>query len=460
MNTSPKDAPVRVVIKRLSSIKLTVALLFILAGVSIIGTLIPQDLQQIEYVRRFGFPLYRLLNFFGIFDIYHTWWFKGIILLLAINLLVCSIDRLPGVYKSIKHKKTDMTDAQLKTMPFYREIKINGKPEEIAKKLRECFLRTGGRVETISEMPPSFFFFWEKGIISRLGPYITHLGIIIILVGALIGSLYGFRANVNIVEGETVRKVYDFRRGQEISLEFDVKCDDFTVEFYPGTNRPKRYASDLKIIENGEIVAQKTIEVNTPLTYKGLTFYQSSYGPASPPSFDVTVYDKKRGTSQNVTLYLEKAEKIMDKVSIVILDYAENYSGFGPAALVELRDGDGNVKRFPIFQNYKDFDEVHSTGNYKVVLNRILEPVLYYTGLQVTKDPGVNIVWLGSFIMSIGLLFAFLIYHRRMWVKIEEKNGRAIISIGGFSFKNKLGFEREFNRFVTNLEKLLMEVKK
>ncbi len=460
MNTSAKDTTTRVVMKQLSSIKLTVTLLFVLAGVSIIGTLIPQNLQQVEYVRRFGFPLYRLLNFFGIFDIYHTWWFNGIMVLLAVNLLVCSIERLPGVYKSIKYKRSDITDAQFKTLPFYREIRIEGKLEEIVKKLKECFSTIGGRAEIINESPQSFFFFLEKGIISRLGPYITHLGIIIILIGALIGSLYGFRANVNIVEGETVNKVYDFRRAQEIPLGFDVKCDDFNVEFYPGTNRPKRYTSALKIIENGEVTAQKTIEVNTPLSYKGLTFYQSSYGPASPPSFDVTVYNKKNGISQNLILYLEKEEKVMDKVSIAILDYAENYSGFGPAALVELRNGDDNVKRFPIFQNYRDFDEVHSTGIYKVVLNRILEPRLYYTGLQVTKDPGVNIVWLGSFIMSIGLLLAFLIYHRRMWVKLEEKNGRTKILIGGFPFKNKLGFENEFNRFVTTLERSLMEVKK
>lgn len=459
MENTARVNPVRIVTKKLSSIKLTVSLLFILAGISIIGTLIPQDIQQVEYVQRYGFSLYRVLNFFGIFDIYHMWWFNGIIVFLALNLIFCSIDRLPGVYRSIRHKRSDMTDSQFKTLPFYREIRIEGGSEIVVKKLKEYFSRVGGRTEIISEIPASFFF-WEKGKISRFGPYITHLGIVVILIGALIGSLYGFRANVNIVEGETVNKVYDFRRGEELTLGFDVKCDDFTVEFYPGTERPKRYASDLKIIENGNIVAQKTIEVNTPLSYKGLTFYQSSYGPTSPPSFDVTVYNKTKGDSQNMILYLEKAEKVMDNVSIVILDYTENYSGFGPAALVELHRGDDNVKRFPIFQNYRDFDDAHSTGNYKVVLNRVIQPELYYTGLQVTKDPGVNVVWLGSFIMSTGLLIAFLIYHRRIWIKVVDKNGRATIMLGGFSFKNKIGFEKEFNRIVTTLERLLLEVKK
>jgi cytochrome c biogenesis protein len=458
MNNTSKDRTVRVVVRKLSSIRLTVVLLFILAGVSIIGTLIPQDLQQVEYVQRYGFSLYKTLNLLGFLDIYHTWWFNSIIVLLAVNLIFCSIDRLPGVYKSVKHKRSDMTDSQFKTLPFYREIRIENSPDAVVKKLKEYFSGIGAQI--INDSQESFLLFWEKGTISRFGPYITHLGIVVVLIGALIGSLYGFRANVNIVEGGSVDKVYDSRRGVELPLGFEVKCDDFTLEFYPGTERPKRYASDLKIIENGNVVAQKTIEVNTPLSYKGLTFYQSSYGPAAPPSFDITVANKKNGNSQHLILDLEQVEKVMDGISIAILDYTENYSGFGPAALVELRSGKDNEKRFPVFQNYKDFDDVHSTGNYKVVLNRILQPRLYYTGLQVTKDPGVNIVWLGSFIMTIGLLIAFLIYHRRIWIKLVNKNNKTTIMLGGFSFKNKLGFEREFSHIVTSIERLIQEVKK
>lgn len=460
MESSTKDNSLRVVIKKLSSIRLTITLLFVIAGLSVIGTLIPQGLQQIEYVQRYGFTFYRFLNFFGFLDIYHTWYFNGIIGLLAVNLIVCSFDRLPKVYKNIKIKRTDMSDAQISSLPFYRELKLNVNPEDFSKHLTDLLSTMGGKTLLVKNSSSSITFFWEKGILSRFGPYITHLGIVIILVGALIGSIYGFRANVNIIEGGTVNKVYDFRRGVEIPLGFEVKCDDFNLEFYPGTNRPKRYASTLEIIENGKVMAQKTIEVNTPLTYKGLTFYQSSYGPAAPPSFDVTVYNKNNRDSKNLTLELDREEKVFGNVYIRIIDYAENYSGFGPAALVEIRTGEDNTRQFPIFQNFKDLADAHSPGNYKVMLNRLLEPEKYYTGLQVTKDPGVNIVWLGSFIMSIGLLFAFLIYHRRIWVKVVDRNGKKIVLAGGTSFKNKIGFEKEFNKLITSIEKIAQEGRK
>jgi len=456
---SKADSSVSVVVKKLSSIRLTVSLLFILAGVSIIGTLIPQDLQQIEYVQRYGFSLYRVFNFFGFFNIYHTWWFNSIIVLLALNLILCTIDRFPGVYRGVKQKRVDMDDAQFSSLPFFKEIRAKGNINQLSEKIIEYFKSSGGHRIVIDNKPYSFLVFQEKGRISRYGPYITHLGIVVVLVGALVGSLFGFRANVNIVEGSSTDRVYDFRRAQEIPLGFEVRCDDFTVEFYPNTQRPKRYASVLSIIENGKVVVQKTIEVNVPLSFRGLTFYQSSYGPASAPSFDVTVYNKKSGEAKNIVLELEKSVRIMDSVMVSVIDYAEDYAGMGPAVLVEINNGNDGVKQFPVFQRFPDLADAHSVGLYKVVLNQILPPRLYYTGLQVTKDPGVNIVWWGSFILTLGLLFSFLLYHRRIWVKVTDRSGRSVLLVGGMSFKNKIGFSREFERMVRDIENMIQEEK-
>lgn len=455
MEKTSEQNSLRVVVKKLSSIQLTVSLLFIIAGLSIIGTLIPQNLQELEYVQRYGFKLYRFLDTLGLLDLYHTWWFNGLLGLLLLNLLLCSIDRLPGVFKSIRNIRRDMSDSQMSALPFYRELRLALYGEIPVNKIKEALSRAGGNIKVLSEAPSETFIFWEKGRLSRYGPYITHLGIVVILIGALIGSIFGFRANVNIVEGGSADRVFDIRRNLEIPLGFEVRCEKFILEFYPDSQRPKRFASELKIIENRKVAIEKTIEVNSPLTYKGLTFYQSSYGPAGPPTFDISVIDKKNGTIRNLKLELEKPEGLSKDFSIAVLDYTEDYRGFGPAVLVGVKSGDDHERSFPVFQNFKDLDDIHSTSRYKVVLNKI-EPSLYYTGLQVTKDPGTNVVWLGSFIMSIGLYLAFLVYHRRMWIKVIENKGKIIVKVGGFSFKNKLGFEKEFTRFITALENELL----
>src|SRR4030043_1235889 len=93
------------------SLKLTISLLILLAILSIIGTLITQNATKAEYIQRYGVGLYEVLNFFNIFDMYHSWWFSAILLLLVINLIACSISRLPGVLSQISQTRTGLEDS-------------------------------------------------------------------------------------------------------------------------------------------------------------------------------------------------------------------------------------------------------------------------------------------------------------------------------------------------------------
>ena len=137
------------------------------------------------------------------------------------------------------------------------------------------------RIETDSTIT----FFTEKGRFSRLGVYITHLSLLIILVGGIIGSLFGFKGFVNILEGETADRF--FVRGKNVNLPkalpFSVRCDDFNVTFYDLKDRKeerhvKEYTSLLTIIENGKEVLKKTVEGQSPSSLERMAFYQSSYG--------------------------------------------------------------------------------------------------------------------------------------------------------------------------------------
>src|SRR4030043_1734536 len=88
------------------SLKLTISLFILLAILSIIGTLITQNATRTEYIQRYGIRLYEVLNFFNLFDMYHSWWFSAVLLLLVINLIACSISRLPGVLSQISQTRT------------------------------------------------------------------------------------------------------------------------------------------------------------------------------------------------------------------------------------------------------------------------------------------------------------------------------------------------------------------
>jgi cytochrome c biogenesis protein len=83
------------------SLKLTIFLFILLALLSIIGTLITQNATREDYIQRYGDSLYEVLDFFSLFDMYHSWWFSAILLFLVINLIACSLQRFPGVWSQI-----------------------------------------------------------------------------------------------------------------------------------------------------------------------------------------------------------------------------------------------------------------------------------------------------------------------------------------------------------------------
>jgi len=80
-----------------------------------------------------------------------------------------------------------------------------------------------------------------------------------------------------------------------------------------------------------------------------------------------------------------------------------------------------------------------------------------YTGLQVAKDPGVWVVWLGCFLMVVGVYAAFFMSHRRIWVRIENES----VTIGGNASKNQGAFQSFFDRLVEKIKaQLSVEEKK
>jgi cytochrome c biogenesis protein len=76
-----------------------------------------------------------------------------------------------------------------------------------------------------------------------------------------------------------------------------------------------------------------------------------------------------------------------------------------------------------------------------------------YTGLQVTKDPGVWVVYTGFILLCIGPLIAFFGSHKKLWIRIQDRKGQVVVMVAGTSNRNRLGFEREFNALAHEITK-------
>ena len=75
---------------------------------------------------------------------------------------------------------------------------------------------------------------------------------------------------------------------------------------------------------------------------------------------------------------------------------------------------------------------------------------MYATGLQVAKDPGVVLVYIGCFLMMVGLYIAFFMSHRRIWI-LSSTGESTDLLIAGTTNKNKLGFEKTFTELLQSI---------
>jgi len=435
----------------LSSLKLTIATLILLASTSIIGTVIEQNLRPRQYLTVFSKSTYQFLNDLDFFDMYHSWWFMGLLALFAVNLIVCSIKRFPRVLKTVKNPTLTPEDSFYRTFSNSAEM-VSKKSAAAVGKTLETFVASHFARPVVTEKDGKIHLFAQKGAFSRFSVYVTHLSILIIFAGAIIGSVWGFKGYVNIPEGQQASQVAPRNGGQPIDLGFTVRCDSFAVSYYPGTNMPKEYKSVLTILENGKPVPgfdHHPIIVNTPLTYKGITFYQASYGTTGAPTLEVQTKVRATGETRQFALQQGQEVALPGGAHVRLADFTSSFKDYGPAAKLEILPASGAPQSAIILKNFPDVD-ARRDGQFIFSMTDFKQG--YYTGLQVAKDPGVWIVWLGCALLVLGTLCAFSLSHRRIWVTIQPDGEKTAIRFGGSAHRNQPSFALFFDEFTKNLK--------
>ena len=142
----------------------------------------------------------------------------------------------------------------------------------------------------------------------------------------------------------------------------------------------------------------------------------------------------------------------------------------GPAVLIQVFPLNGDSIRFWVFQ-YQDRIERQFPGIFEQFpkLNpAAFKPYTfflkgidskYYTGLQVSKDPGVPVVWAGFILIILGLFITFFASHRRYWIRIAPAGDRCTISIAGMANRNPVGLEREIQELLEAIKASVGDMK-
>lgn len=488
--------------KFFSSVKLAVVLLIILAIVSVIGTVIQQNEPTERYLREYSQATVQLFETLGFFDMYHTWWYVLLLFLLTANLTVCTLDRFPRTWQIIKAPLKPLDDQGLKAVHFKKEVAFKGAADKAESRATKALSARGYRLVE-ARGAGNLQLITQKGLYSRFGVYITHLSIILIFIGALIGAFFGFKAFLNLPEGEASNVVYlrnepmwdkitaaigignspvipDPQGGvPAMPLGYYVRCDNFDVDYYQTaggvpTGMPSEYHSTLSVFDmDGQKIFDKRIRVNDPLTYHGVTFYQSSYGtmPGAEGKIILKVRPKN-SMSSGETVALDPGKPTY----VASIDRTFKATGFSPYGVrdtetgqimyyrteneemvnptVELEVYKGRSTTTPAYKTYvmkSDPGQPYMPEDY--VISFVHYWGARYTGLQVTKDPGVWIVYAGFIMLCVGPIIAFFGSHRKLWVRIQERKGQTVVTVAGSANRNRIGFERELNRIVEEISK-------
>jgi len=177
----------------LCSVKLAVIIIAVLAAACIVGTMVVQQQPPEENIKRYGEVTAKIFSAIQFTDLFHSYWFTFLLVMLCVNLGCCTIKR------------------------------------------------------------------WRNTVL-QIGFLITHVSIILTMIGCVIDIQFGVKGGVNVYEGDSVD--YYLRRAdyKKVLLDFEVHCDDFIIEKHPPKYKMISYVKDKD--------RQKTITVKKGNTIK------------------------------------------------------------------------------------------------------------------------------------------------------------------------------------------------
>ena len=432
-----------------SSMKTAIVLLLILAVASVAGTLSEGKKST---------------------DMYASWWYSTILILVGINLLVCSINRFGMAWKRTFEPEIDVTAQRVGNMKMSETVECAESSEAVANKVINALRSRSYRlIRRSGSEGKAISIYAAKGRACIWGPYLTHLSILVIFAGAIYGGKTGSMGSVNIYEGNRVSQYVSENTEKVLPFGFEVGLKTFKVEYDNGMN-PTAFKSDLQIYKNGKQVAQKVIDVNHPLSYKGFTLFQSSYGLFAAVEVNVTAPD---GTSVLIPYSVEsqhtengleyvitddplKQFKLGGKVlTLYVHNVAPNYVGGEQVNAGMLPKNPGvqvmiNDNFSPEHKNLKDWRSLgwlttSTSADYKgftVTLGRAVN----FTGLSVSRNPGLPVIYLGFTLMILGVFASFYLSFKVIRISIAPSAKGVSVVMGASSKAEMSTFDKDFKR--------------
>ncbi len=464
------------------SYRFAVTVIAILFGASAFGwiltELIPPDVpyQREIYRARWGDTWLWLIEHLGLHDPFHAFWYRAVLALFFVVLVVCLVSRWWNIaLRSFRSEPPadarELSKRKHRLRISWHELKKNaGDRKDILDELEHrygpekrldpermekvfgriaSFLRGRGFRVSKTERAGTIRFVAVAGRWRYFGNFLFHLGILVITIGGMLGSFWGETEILYGTDGDILPLS---GAPYAILIEgFDVvMTDQLTV---------KEYISNVSVIDTaGSRLVTTTVEVNKPLSFDRFDIFQSSYYVDEKTFRWARISYAYVGSPAGTVVRLEpngefalKAFPLVMRAKRFLPDfkigpegpYSQTPNMYNPALEVELAGEDG-VQRGWLFLYYPRFN---TPFDLPVQLDLVDVGPVYYTGLQISTNPGSTVFLVGITVATIGLVLLYFFNYRCLKGVIDTER----LILAGTGYRWKVSFREEFDRIAAGL---------
>lgn len=393
------------------------------------------------------------------FDVFRSVIFSLTLGLLAIAVVVCTINRVPGIWAAIVHPTVRTTPSFFQRTEMAATLTTSDTPRQTGVKLEALFRARRYRVR-LKQHDGATHLYADKHRFGRLGTFPFHLALIMVLVGGIVGSEYGFREMEFFVPEGSTREI---GRGTGISVELVRFVDE-----YSEIGAPTEFRSDLVIYDRGREVKRQSISVNNPLTYDNVTIYQSAFGPAA----SIRVADANGATvfEDGIAFsYFSRANSSAPAALVDLPAQGVRFELIFPNVSLNDTPEIGDIKLLPgeMYVQARDWRTNALIGEGVVIsqgesasisgLNLQFVRERRFSAMQVAYNPGVPILLAASVIGIAGLVVTFGLPHRRIRAIVTSSGDGSQVFVAPMARRDWSG-KRDFVRVLAVIDREVGQV--
>ena len=411
-----------------ADLRFSIFILLLISFFSIAGTIIEQD-QPIEIYKAnypltnpvFGILTWDRILQFGLDHVYKTWWFFMLIFLFGLSLISCTfLQQFPSlkIARRCQFFRTTKQFYRLKIFTTLNNFSVNKILSYIKQNQYSIFQQKN-------------IVYCYKGLIGRIAPILVHFSMILVLLGTIIGSLFGFKAQEIVPKTEHFHIQNVLMNGQlSIIPKTSARINDFWIT-YTKTKTVSQFYSDISILNNkGNEINRKTISVNSPLIHNNVYYYQTDWNLIG-----------LRFETKNHEIIEYPLSNILNSKNKVWLTWVSDNKSLSDGIIALIDNLQGYCSIYSETGKFLGNIELNETVRFQQPL--IFLEILSSTGLQIKTDPGIPIIYLGFFFLMISTLISYITYSQIWMIQKEQK-----LFIGGTTNRAAFDFELEFFKFI------------